>query len=500
MEPPTPRKRRYQLPSLIGVALFVTGVVIALTLILVESTARQSPAYLGVAYILPLLLILTGGVLLLIGWALPAKTDKPNRLRAAVDRFTLAAPLTAMALLVGGVVLVTVMLGVGSYRVYHVTESNEFCGEMCHQAMHPEFTAYRHTSHARVECVSCHVGNGPTWYMRAKFSGLRRLAAVITDDFARPIPTPIHSMRPARDTCETCHWPSRFIGYKEKVRTFFLSDKENTPHHLRLLMKIGGRKSDTVMGFGIHYHMLVAAKVEYIARDPRNQEIAWVRIQREDGSVTEYQDRSQPLSEQERAALDVKTMSCLDCHNRPAHQFSPPIDSVDEAMANGQIAATLPFIKAEAVRALSAKYATADEAMTGIASRLRDFYRKNLPETVEQDGAALRQAIEETQSIYKGSIFPEMKADWSRYPNNLGHRDWPGCFRCHNDKLESADGLTIFTACNKCHLILAQGKEVNKVSVDYQEGLKFYHTEDEDFIDEYTECTDCHTGGADLWD
>ena len=246
--------------------------------------------------------------------------------------------------------------------------------------------------------------------------------------------------------------------------------------------------------------MLVASKVEYTARDPQNQKIAWVRIRHQDGSVSEYNDRSNPLSEAERATLPVKTMSCLDCHNRPAHQFTAPLDSVDEAMETGQISTDLPYIKVQASRALSQSYETTAQATEEIAKQLNAYYSKKFPDVVQQKGAELEQAIAATQKIYRNTIFPEMKASWSHYPNNLGHRDFPGCFRCHNDRLETTEGKTIFTACNKCHLILAQGKNVDKVSVDYNVGEKFYHVADEDYIDEFTECTDCHTGGADLWD
>ena len=130
---------------------------------------------------------------------------------------------------------------------------------------------------------------------------------------------------------------------------------------------------------------------------------------------------------------------------------------------------------------------------------LRDLEKAFEDDTLEKSGA-LTTSIKKVQSIYRETIFPEMKADWSVYPDNIGHRDSPGCFRCHNDELESADGETIFTTCNKCHLVLAQGESIEQVNVDLEKGLPFVHPEDFETIEEYTECTNCHTGGAEVYE
>jgi hypothetical protein len=246
--------------------------------------------------------------------------------------------------------------------------------------------------------------------------------------------------------------------------------------------------------------MLIASEIEYIATDERRQEIAWVRVTRGDGSVTEFERSGDPLSDEEKATLEVRTMDCMDCHNRPSHQFPVPMERVNDALAEGSISLELPSIKAQAVNALDGGYATTEEAVTGIANSMREFYRRNYPEILAKKPFALKSSIQKTQSIYRETIFPEMKADWSAYPDNIGHRDSPGCFRCHNDEMESAEGDAIFTTCNKCHLILAQGESIEHVNVDLEEGLPFIHPEDFDTIEEYTECHDCHTGGADLYE
>jgi hypothetical protein len=193
-------------------------------------------------------------------------------------------------------------------------------------------------------------------------------------------------------------------------------------------------------------------------------------------------------------------MDCLDCHNRPAHRFTAPTDAVNEALAAGSIPREIPFIKLEAVKALDQDYPTREAATAGIAKALATAYRDEHPEFVDEQGARLPKAIDAVQTIYRSTIFPEMKARWSAHPDNIGHRDWPGCFRCHNDRLESSDGETIFTTCDRCHLILSQGADGDHLSVDLTKGKTYVHPEDGEEIDEYSDCSDCHTGGAELYE
>lgn len=193
-------------------------------------------------------------------------------------------------------------------------------------------------------------------------------------------------------------------------------------------------------------------------------------------------------------------MDCMDCHNRPAHQFPTPMERVNTALADGSISQDLPFIKVQAVTALDSDYASTEEALAAIQNDLQEYYAAEYPEVLENDGEKLAQSIQTVQQIYSDTIFPEMKANWLAYPNNIGHRDSPGCFRCHNEDMQSAEGETIFTNCTGCHLILAQGESISDVNVNIEEGLPFVHPEDMEAIEEYTECFDCHTGGADIYE
>lgn len=495
----------YNWVSATGLVLFTLGVTAAVTLYIVEQFARNIPAYLGILYLPALLFILAGMALFPIGYLLAKRkrargAELALPLRVVVDLTLPRHRYVLLGLLVGAVVALGVT-SVGSFQAFRALESNTFCGQACHAVMAPEAIAHGQTVHARVACVECHIGSGVGHYLRAKTAGMRRLVALATGNVQRPIPTPIQDMRPARETCESCHWPDRFIGYKERVRNYFISGEKSNRHTLRMLIKIGGADSLYIQGFGIHYHMQSANRVQYIARDRQRQEIAWVRSTRPDGTVREFIHEEFPLTDEQKKSLPVRTMDCLDCHNRPAHRFKAPVDSVDEALAAGRLPRSLPHIKVQAVKALDGKYESSTVAMAGIAERLTAFYQEEYPDVLQKQGEVVKSAVSQLQAIYKTSFFPQMKADWSAYPDNIGHRDWPGCFRCHTDQMKStANGESIFTDCTKCHLILAQGPQAEKTTVvDFSKGKAFDHPGYGDTITEYSKCIDCHTGGADLY-
>jgi nitrate/TMAO reductase-like tetraheme cytochrome c subunit len=369
--------------SFTGIALLIVGFFSGLFFNVLEVISGQTAPYLGFLYLFCTGLVVGGFVLIPVGMLLERRHRKAGDAPGLLAQFHLDLRnpshlyMTVVFLAVG--LTVISVLGIGSYKSYQATETTEFCGQLCHSVMNPEWVAYQRSPHARVKCVECHIGAGADWYVRSKLSGLRQIYATALDTFPRPIPTPIHDLRPARETCEECHWRRKFIGYKEDVRSYFLGDEENTRHQIRMLVKIGGEKTSFMKGSGIHYHMLIASKVEYIASDSSRQEISWVRVTRGDGSVTDYNNEDALLTDEEKAKREIRTMDCMDCHNRPSHKFPAPVKSVNHAMEVGTISLDLPYIKREAVQALDKEYATQEEAATEIANELRRFYRREYP-------------------------------------------------------------------------------------------------------------------------
>ena len=374
------------------------------------------------------------------------------------------------------------MTALGSYQTYRYTESVQFCGQACHTPMDPQFVTAQHSPHARIECVACHVGPGAVAYFKTKINGVRQLVHTVCGDFERPIRLTADKQRPAQETCEQCHWPSKYTGTVEHTLKHFLPDEKNTPFTVRLLLNVGGGDLASGPVGGIHWHMNLNNKVEFIATDDTRGTIPWIRFTDPTGKVTEYRT---PEFKDDPAKFAIRRMDCMDCHNRPAHRFRTPNEAVDLAIANGRLDSQVPWLKAKAVAALTGQYATAAEAGQKIEESLRAAYPDR------KDVVAIASQV---RAIYGENFFPEMKSDWRIHPDNLSHKEWNGCFRCHDGKHKAADGKTTVKAsdCKACHLILAQGSgaELEKLN---PKGFEFFHIDSEysDFS-----CAECHTGAT----
>lgn len=361
------------------------------------------------------------------------------------------------------------MSAFGSYRAYEYSESVTFCGQTCHTVMKPEFVAFQASPHARLRCVDCHVGGGAEWYVRSKFSGVRQLYKVVFNKYSRPIATPVHNMRPARETCAQCHWPEKFYGDQLKVFNRYAYDEKNTLKQTRMLVHVGGGSPAAGPVTGIHWHMNLANQLTFVARDSQRQVIPWIRVTDREGHVTEYLDRNRPLAPDQIAKAAKRQMDCIDCHNRPAHIYMPPDQAVDDALVAGKLDASLPYLKRQAVAVLSQSYSSNSEALGSIASQLDAFYRTNYGELYAQKGDSVKGAISETQRIYQTYFFPEMKTDWQASPNNIGHLYYSGCFRCHDGEHVSNTGKIIGNDCNTCHTVLDQSATVAPIKASAEE-------------------------------
>jgi nitrate/TMAO reductase-like tetraheme cytochrome c subunit len=483
-ENPEPRTLR---PSLLRNWLSLTGLVTVIgalfsfmQLFILDTVAHFSNPYISILtwMVVPAFLVL-GLFLTVIGELRERRRRKGGVSLISMVQIDLSRPRDRrnMAIFLAGAVFFLLLSAVGSYNSYQFTESVEFCGETCHTVMKPELTAHALGPHARVACAECHIGPGASWFVRSKLSGSYQIYATLFAKYPRPIPTPIKNLRPARETCEQCHWPRQFIGNLDQTFYYFLSDVSNTPYSIRMTVKVGG--SDPLSGpvGGIHWHTSTSNRVEYVAKDPMRQNIPWVRMTDAQGVVTVYH---LPNFTNDVSQHQIRTMDCIDCHNRPSHRLMSPDDAVDLAINLGQIPRTLPWIKTNAVYVLTRKYDTDSEAREGIATVLAEHY---------PDDPRIPQVISVVQRIYGDNFFPKMKSDWRAYPDNIGHLLWSGCFRCHDGSHKSADGKVITASCNACHIILAQGSgpELQQLT---PEGQPFKHPAGD--ID--NSCNDCHDG------
>jgi len=484
--------------SLIGLALAVVAFANIVFLFLVDMVSTQESPYIGIlAYmIMPGLLIL-GLLLMVIGMIL----ERRRRARGVPDaaqfpRIDLNNPVqrSSVAFVLSFIVIFALLSAVGSYKAYEFTDSVDFCGQLCHTVMHPEYTAYLASPHARVACVDCHVGPGAGWYVRSKLSGLRQVYYTIRGTYPRPIPSPVANLRPAQQTCEQCHWPRKFWGAQLKTFTHFGADENNTPRVLRMLIKVGGGDPSLgPSGGGIHWHMNIANKIEYYARDEKRQDIPWIQVTDPKGKVTVYMTKDNPPKPDEIAKAEKRRMDCVDCHNRPTHIYVPPDLSIDRAMALNVIDPSLPYIKHQGVEVLTADYKTSAQAQKAIPEKINAFYQQKYPQIASTKSNAIKAAIAELQRIYGTTFFPEMHVNWQTHPNNIGHFYSPGCFRCHDGNHVSADGKVISKDCNSCHTLAAQEEGTEKLAAIPNQ--QFQHPVDIGDLSAVN-CSDCHSGGG----
>ena len=390
-----------------------------------------------------------------------------SQLGDSYPQIDLHTPMVRHGLLLVGVAtfLNVLIFGTASFRGVTYMDSTQFCGQTCHTVMTPEFTAYQGSPHAHVECVGCHIGPGAGWFVRSKLSGVRQVFAVTLHTYSRPIPAPVKYLRPARETCEQCHWPQRFTGDKFVVKTTYKEDEKNTPQTTVLLMKIGGRTWQGAVG--IHgRHLNEGSRIQYISIDDKRQVIPVVYYTDDSGKQVEYVSSEIKATKQQLDAGEHRSMDCVDCHNRPTHAFDLPENAVNRAMAGGQISTDLPYIRKEALELLKVEYPDRETAKQQITEGVNAFYRTKYPSVYDSRRALVQQAASSVSEIYLRNIFPEMKMTWGVHPSNIGHNDSPGCFRCHDGSHASADGKVIANDCDTCHSVLAMDEEKPKILTD----------------------------------
>jgi hypothetical protein len=445
--------------SRIGVVTVTTASVLWLFLLPTSLRGEVQHPYIGIlAYMILPGIFFLGLALIPLGIWLHIRVErKLGRYPLTYNPLTLRTPeLRRLAWFVGVTTLVNIVIGSQlSYRAVTYMDSVTFCGKTCHTVMQPEYAAYQGSPHSRVDCVACHIGPGASWFVQSKLSGLGQVFAVILNNYPRPIPTPVRNLRPARETCEACHWPQKFAQDRLEVIAKYADDEKNTLTQTVLLMRISGAGEHP----GIHVaHLAPGVTIYSRPADESRQTISQVEYHNSaTGRSTVY--TAADVKPESLKNLPRRLMDCMDCHNRPTHSLQLPERAVDLALASGAISPSLPFIKKIAVEALRKEYRSQAEAGAGIAAAIEGAYKTG-------DRAAVERAATAIVAIYDRNVFPEMRVKWGSYPNNLGHMDFPGCFRCHDGNHVSSDSRSIPGDCDTCHKTLAMDEVSPKILTD----------------------------------
>lgn len=435
--------------SLLGLAVLTTAVISWLFVLPQHIRGHVDNPYVGIIVFLVLPLIFFAGLgLIPIGIYLAKAKIREGLNEPAFDR---KKSLKRVLWFLGITGVLNILIGTQlTYRAVKHMETPQFCGGSCH-TMAPELAAYQNSPHSRVECVECHVAPGAAGWISSKTSGVRQLVETVLNTSPKPIPSAIQSNRlvPARETCENCHWPQKFAGARLRVFTKYAEDEKNTRTETVLLMLVGGNRISGIHGA----HVGPGIHIRFAAADPARQTIPRIEYQnRTTGQIKSFISTDRPNATTLPANVD---MECVDCHNRPTHTFDLPERALDKALALGEIPVTLPYIKKKSVELLKSGYSTRREAAEKIPASLVQFYQQNYPDVFALRSVDIEQAGQAVLGVYNRNVFPELKVSWGTYPNNLGHTDFPGCFRCHDGSHMTADGQAISQDCSSCHELLA---------------------------------------------
>ena len=425
--------------------------------------------YTGIVtyFIIPMIFVF-GLILLPIGWQMQKRETGTTLYNVFFEKYKSGDIGThnfweKVVPVVGILTIINVLfiVAAGASAMHYMDES-EFCGTACHTIMGPEWQVYSVSPHSRVACVDCHIGEGVQALAKAKINGAWQAIAAMFDLYNKPIGTPIHNLRPARETCGKCHWPEKHYGSKLVKKTRYQNDEGNTPQYTTLNLKVDAVNG---VGSGIHWHIAENNEVRYASIDDQREDMIWVEVKRDDGEWHRYNNNH--MTDSLIVEPEPRVMDCVDCHNRATHIYEQPDKAMDLAMATGLIDANLPYIKREGMAAIIKQYDDKEFALADIDERLTAFYSIEYPDLHSE---SIRSSIDAIKVIYDRNVHPSMKIEWNTYPNHLGHRvefgcfschnfmqheQSDGCFRCHNRHLVDASGESISDECTLCHSILS---------------------------------------------
>jgi len=415
--------------------------------------------YVGIVLFMLLPMIFITGLLLIPAGILlrRRKLRAEGHLPLDPPKIDLASPhIRKVILFVAAATVVNIILmGTATIKGVDYMDSSRFCGLTCHTPMITEFRAFSDSPHSRVGCAQCHIGPGTESFMRAKLAGVRQVFGVVFNNYSRPIPSPVVTLRPARETCESCHWPQKFHGNKILVRTHYGDDAASTPSTTVLMLKIGGVSGAAASG--IHgRHLDENSRITYLAGDDKRQTIGPVTYRDDKGQMVDYN-----VADFKPGPANIKPrqMDCVDCHNRPTHAFELPELAIDRLITENRVSRDLPFIKKKGVEILKADYKSQDSAAALIPQAVADYYKASYPDVFNQKRSLVDTAGNAIRDAYLRNVSPEMKLTWGTHPNHIGHQDGGGCFRCHDGSHTTKDGRAIASDCSTCHVILAQDEK-----------------------------------------
>ncbi len=391
-------------------------------------------------------------------------------------------------------ILTIVVLVAGTYA-WDYTNSPAFCGTTCH-TMPPEYQAYNVSPHARVDCVECHIGKSfLATRITRKAGDISHIIDLVFSNYEYPIYAT--KMRPARDTCELCHFPEKFSDDKFREIKQHQNDEANTAVSTYIYLKTGGGSHREGLGKGIHWH--IENPVYYLPTDALEQTIPYVREVDEKGNAQGYYvDVVSGVKSDTIKDENLKKMDCITCHNRISHLVPQPEEAADQLINRGVISQKIPEARIKMVEVLRAKYDSSEQALKAIGE-LDKYYQEKYPDFYTENSQLVTDMISAVKGTYNQSIFPSQKIAWETHPTNIGHNYFPGCMRCHDGKHLNSKGEAIPLECNLCHSIpVVVGPDKFVANIEISRGPEPESHKNSNWINLHRSafnltCSTCHT-------
>jgi len=412
-------------------------------------------------------------------------------------KFPLRIVLSSVAVLI----VAFVVLGAVSVVGWEYSNSDNFCANACHEVHPEEPYAHQLGNHANVACVECHIGRLSTFASLTEKSG--HVAHAWNFIFGYDRPTYSTSLPGAQNSCEGCHTKEPHRHNVVNTAKKFAADRRNSESRLTLTMRLNGRTFGGEVRRGVDWH--ASGAVRFISDGPQNFNIRWVEATSPDGSKAIYKNVSASLSDEEIEQAEKNVMDCIDCHNRAGHPFRSPEEEVDAALADGRLSAELPYIKERVIELLEQDFASEDEA-NELVQQAWEKYQEDFPDLEAKKPEAWRAAhqfLQERQEFMVNLMvrnrFVDEGVSWRSFPDNNGHKQDPGCFRCHGGQLQTDAGTPITVNCTNCHSIplVTKRDRVPDYFLSLIDKKKPDSHHDKAFISKHMklageECTVCH--------
>lgn len=366
--------------------------------------------------------------------------------------------LTAKSVLVGGAAFLVAFMVLGAVSVagWEFSNSNWFCSEACHFVHPEEPVAQSLSAHKNIKCVDCHIGRlGFFQALPKKAPHMLHVWHLITG-WERPTDANFSNVG---DTCMGCHKQDTHNYNLITTEKVYAADEQNTERRITLTMRgIGRVFGGGAQQLGMNWHS--SGNVQYVAADKQGQQIEFVEATKPDGTVVTYRQVKPVMTDEEVAAAERQTMSCMDCHNRAGHPFRDPETAIDAAFAAGELNPDLPYVKAYILKLLDTPVESKEDALEKVSHAYEEYaatypdYVTSYPEASEDAREFIEERQEFLADLMVSSDFPTAEeVTWRSFPDNLGHKNFPGCFRCHGGRMQDAEGTPIPVNCSTCHAV-----------------------------------------------